>query len=121
MSSFCNANAKATHIFFSKNMSLNAIVNDQCFNDTLTSDSIIFEQLGPEDFAAIIQRETIFADRNLTVCMLGKKLKIPADNILKYFSYFSLKVAFNISCTICIKFLILLSRKNIKKFKMSSA
>ena len=66
------ANAKAIHIFSSKNMRLYAIVNDQSFNDTLTNDIIIFEQLGPEDFAAIIQRETTFADRNLTLCMLGK-------------------------------------------------
>ena len=42
------ANAKATHIFFSKNISIYAIFNGQSFNDTLTDDIISFEQLGPE-------------------------------------------------------------------------
>ena len=41
------ANAKATHIFFSKNISVYAIFNDQSFNDTLTKDIVSFEQLGP--------------------------------------------------------------------------
>ena len=35
------ANAKATHIFFSKNISKYAIFNDQSFNNTLTIDIII--------------------------------------------------------------------------------
>ena len=43
------ANAKATLIFFfSKNISISAIFNDQSFIDTLTNDIISFEQLGPE-------------------------------------------------------------------------
>ena len=33
--------------FFSKNISVYAIINDQSFNDTLTNDVISFEQLGP--------------------------------------------------------------------------
>ena len=46
------ANAKATHIFFSKNISIYATFNDQSFNDqsfndTLTNDTVSFEQLGP--------------------------------------------------------------------------
>ena len=36
------ANAKATHIFFSKNISIYAIYNDQSFNDTLTNDIVSF-------------------------------------------------------------------------------
>ena len=40
------ANAKATYIFFSINISVYAIFIDQSFNDTLTNN--IFEQLGPE-------------------------------------------------------------------------
>ena len=48
------ANAKATHIFFSKNNSIYAVFNDQSFNDTLTNDIVIFEQLGP-DFLGIAQ------------------------------------------------------------------
>ena len=41
------ANAKATHIFFSKNISIYAIFNDQSFNDTLIKYIVSFEQLGP--------------------------------------------------------------------------
>ena len=41
------ANAKATHIFFSKSISMQAIFNDQSFNDMLTNDIVSFEQLGP--------------------------------------------------------------------------
>ena len=32
--------------FFSKNISVYAISNDQSFNDTLTKDTVSFEQLG---------------------------------------------------------------------------
>ena len=39
------ANAKAIHIFFSKNIRIYAIFNDQSFNDTLTN-NVSFEQLG---------------------------------------------------------------------------
>ena len=34
--------------FFSKNISIYAIFNDQSFNNTLSNDIISFEQLGPE-------------------------------------------------------------------------
>ena len=40
------ANAKATHIFFSKNISVYTIFNDQSFNDMLTY-GVSFEQLDP--------------------------------------------------------------------------
>ena len=40
-------NAKATHIFTAKNISVYAIFNDQSFNDTLTNDIVRFEQLSP--------------------------------------------------------------------------
>ena len=43
------ANAKATHIFSAKNISVYGIFNDQSFNDTLTNDIVSFEQLGPEN------------------------------------------------------------------------
>ena len=33
--------------FFSKNISVYAIFNDQSFNDPLTNDIVSFEQLGP--------------------------------------------------------------------------
>ena len=42
------ANAKATHIFVSKNISVYAVFDDQNFNDTLTNDIVSFEQLGPD-------------------------------------------------------------------------
>ena len=41
---FANA-AKATHMFFSKNISIDAVFNDQSFNDTLTDDIFSFEQM----------------------------------------------------------------------------
>ena len=44
---FANANAKATH-FFSKNIRIYAIFNDQSFNYTLTNDIVSFEQFGPD-------------------------------------------------------------------------
>ena len=37
------ANAKATHIFFNKNICMYAIFNDQGFNDTLNNDIVSFE------------------------------------------------------------------------------
>ena len=40
--------AKSYSHFFSKNISIYAIFNDQIFNDTLTNDIISFEQLGPD-------------------------------------------------------------------------
>ena len=43
------ANAKATHIFSAKNISIHAIFNDQSFNDMLTNDIVSFEQLGSEN------------------------------------------------------------------------
>ena len=39
---------KLPTFFFSKNISVHTIFNDQSFNDTLTNDIIRFEQLGPE-------------------------------------------------------------------------
>ena len=59
------ANAKATHIFFSKNISLYAIFHDQSFNDMLTNNIVSFEQLGPGVFTftttgAKIQQTTIW-------------------------------------------------------------
>ena len=37
--------------FFSKNIRIYAIFNDQSFNDTLTNDNVSFEQLGPDHSA----------------------------------------------------------------------
>ena len=46
MSSFCKC--KSYSHFFSKNIRVYAIFNDQTFNDMLTKDIVSFEQLGPE-------------------------------------------------------------------------
>ena len=35
-------------MFFSKNIIVFAIFNDQSFNDSLTNDIVSFEQLGPD-------------------------------------------------------------------------
>ena len=48
------ANAKATHIFFSKNISIYAIFNDQSFNNMLTNDIVSFEQLGPDCMSLMV-------------------------------------------------------------------
>ena len=55
------------------------------------------------------------------------QVKFSADNILKYFSYFSEKTDFDISCklspmeTVCIKCQILFSRENKKNINLPSA
>ena len=44
----CKSKRKSyTHFFFSKNISIYAIFNDQSFNDTLTNGIVGFDQLGP--------------------------------------------------------------------------
>ena len=48
MSSFCKC--KSYSHFFSKNISIYAIFNDQSFNDSLTNDIVSFEELGPGHF-----------------------------------------------------------------------
>ena len=40
---------KLLTFFFSKNTSVNSIFNDQNFNDTLTNETVSFEQLCPEN------------------------------------------------------------------------
>ena len=46
MSSFCKC--KSYSHFFSKNISIYAIFNDQGFNNMLTNDIVSFEQLSPD-------------------------------------------------------------------------
>ena len=46
VSSFCIC--KSYSHFFSKNISIYAIFNDQSLNDTLTNDIVSFKELGPE-------------------------------------------------------------------------
>ena len=45
--SFCKC--KSYSHFFSKNIIIYAVFNDQSFNDTLTNNIVSFEQLGPDD------------------------------------------------------------------------
>ena len=52
------ANVKATHIFFSKNISVYAIFNDQSFNDMLTNSTVSFEQMGPDIFFSYFSTKT---------------------------------------------------------------
>ena len=53
VSSFCKCKSYS-HFFFSKNISIYAIFNDQSFNDTLTNDIVSFEQLGPAFLVMIL-------------------------------------------------------------------
>ena len=46
VSSFCKCKS-CSHFFFSTNIRVYAILNDQSFNDTLTKDIVNFKQLGP--------------------------------------------------------------------------
>ena len=46
--------------FFSKNVRVNAILNDESYNDTLSYDIVSFEQLGPgELFANIYEKDVV--------------------------------------------------------------
>ena len=55
--------------FFSKNISIYALFNDQSFNDTLTNNNVSFEQLGPGCYneLAVVERLNIWisAGQNL--------------------------------------------------------
>ena len=47
--------AKATHVFFNKNISMYAIFNNPSFNNTLTNDIVSFKQLGPGWYFSHVQ------------------------------------------------------------------
>ena len=69
VSSFCKC--KSYSHFFSKNISINAIFNDQSFNDTLTNDIVSFEQLGPgvhSDWSYLLSRLMLYS--NLWKCTI---------------------------------------------------
>ena len=55
MSSF----SKSYSHFFSKNISIYAIFNGQIFNETLTNEIVIFEQLGPDYNIALLMATTV--------------------------------------------------------------
>ena len=54
---------KLLTFFFSKNISIYGIFNDQSFNDTLTNDIVSFEQLGP-DIEQVKYMSSKFEKRN---------------------------------------------------------
>ena len=60
MSCFCYSH------FFSKNIGIYAIFNDQSFNDTLTND-VSFEQLGPGAFLQTVLFEMRFALKKINL------------------------------------------------------
>ena len=45
--------------FFSKNIIVNAIFNDQSFNNMLTDDIVSFEQLGPDIFLFLYKNNVL--------------------------------------------------------------
>ena len=57
MSSFCKCRSYSH--FFSKNISIYAIFNDESFNDMLTNDIVSLEQLGPESYMAKLGFELV--------------------------------------------------------------
>ena len=59
------ANAKATHIFFSKNISIYAIFNDQSFKDILTNNIVSFKQLGPAVYFPYFSAKTYVVGTHL--------------------------------------------------------
>ena len=59
--------------FFSKNISVYAIFNDQSFNDMLANDIVSFEQLGPGQFSAISYKGDNFCDFLFTFLHTCKK------------------------------------------------
>ena len=85
----------STHVFFSKNISIYAIFNDQSFNDTLTND-IIFEQLGPDEKWILIRlpgcahaQQNVFSIYSVTLKVTSK---ICSRRHSKFFSYFSVNL-----------------------------
>ena len=49
---------KLLTFFFSKNISVYSIFNDQSFNDTLTNDMVSFEQHSPDQHCCCISNNT---------------------------------------------------------------
>ena len=66
VSSFCKC--KSYSHFFSKNISIYAIFNDQSFNDTLTNNIVSFEQMGPEYFSQMSRN----VRKHLLTCAANK-------------------------------------------------
>ena len=64
---FASTSAKATHIFFSKNVSVYAIFDDQTFNDTLTNDIVSFEQQDPALYENRTDKPKRNCNRNATL------------------------------------------------------
>ena len=65
---FANANCKCKSYsqFFSKNIGIYVIFNDQSFNNSVTNDIISFEQLGPEMQSVQLCPDYMIVQANLT-------------------------------------------------------
>ena len=62
--------------FFSKNISINATLNYQSFNDMLTNDIVSFEQLGPGVYTSkITQLKSLWRNKQLSYHIYTKCLK----------------------------------------------
>ena len=65
MSSFCKC--KSYSHFFSKNISIYAIFNDQSFYNLLTNDIVSFEQMGPGVFCLFV---VVFQPKSNDICSI---------------------------------------------------
>ena len=63
--------------FFSKNISMYAIFNDQTFNDTLNNDIVSFEQLGSDWLKIRYGRGTLMYSARQGTKMSWNRIQIP--------------------------------------------
>ena len=86
MRSFCKC--KSYSHFFSKNINIYAIFNDQSFNDTLTNDIVSFEQLGHDLFNQLTYSGSVFLIY-MRVTNIGQNLLVlPSKHITFQFCVF---------------------------------
>ena len=92
MSSFCKC--KSYSHFFSKNINVHAIFNDQSFNDTLTNDIVSFEQLGPgcpksvtTDHQIEAIHSMVMNDRRVTVQHIADTMGISVGSVHAALTY----------------------------------
>ena len=81
MSSFCKC--KSYSHFFSKNISIYAIFNEQSFNDTLTNNILSFEQLGPGIYLFLRDNKHVCCGYSLEAPCCGMFNEYPQHIIVK--------------------------------------